>query len=514
MSTLIRAVKKPFVIVGTSNADYIVDGVADDVQFQAAVDANTGMLFVKKATYNLATAVLLDSNTTIICEPGTLFVTSSSDHNAFKTTLTGTTKTVYENIHLENVKVESHKGSCIVLNNTTGVRLKNCEVYFSGTTTIRQGIFLQHCQDIWVNDPYAHDLTGNGISFSDCDTFICDNPIIDGGTNSDDGIDVDFDFLDTSTLKSNNGILNNVVVKSVGRGNGVRIENSDNIVLNGLDATGVTSTNGAGLCINVTGTNTMKNVQASAINVYSCTDRGVHIEKTSGATMEDIILSNVNVEDCGVDGGSNIRGGIVLAGPNISLSNFRIRNTAKTGGDGAALLFYQQNNISVDQGNIEDSVSGVRFWNGDGAQSYSGLKVKNMRFANNTNNYVNLSVANGDIEREETVLTTNNTVTTIATIPIPATTTTGIYGYVTARRTGGSAGTAEDGALYKIEAVYKNVAGTSTSIGSTVTVIGESQAGWDVTLNPTGATVLVQVTGATNNNISWSSSLKTQQINS
>lgn len=103
-----------------------------------------------------------------------------------------------------------------------------------------------------------------------------------------------------------------------------------------------------------------------------------------------------------------------------------------------------------------------------------------------------------------TVSTTDATVTTLYTYTIPATTTQLIEATIVARRTGGSGGTAEDGAAYKIAAAYKNAAGTATIIGSVSTIFSsESQAGWDCTLDTTGATARVRVTGATNNNINW-----------
>lgn len=120
--------------------------------------------------------------------------------------------------------------------------------------------------------------------------------------------------------------------------------------------------------------------------------------------------------------------------------------------------------------------------------------------------YVDNGIADtfGTTIYQNRVTTTNATVTTIHTLAIPASTTVMIIGYITARRTGGASGTAEDGAGYEFKAVYKNVAGTATIIGSaTITAIGESQAGFDVTLVPSTSNVLIRVTGAANNNISW-----------
>lgn len=114
------------------------------------------------------------------------------------------------------------------------------------------------------------------------------------------------------------------------------------------------------------------------------------------------------------------------------------------------------------------------------------------------------------------VLTTNATPTIIHTLTIPASTTYAFSAHVVARRTGGASGTAEDGAFYNIQGVYKNVTGTATAVGAgtLVTAIGEDQAGWDVTFNPTGADVEILVTGAASNNVSWIINLRIYSVSS
>lgn len=113
------------------------------------------------------------------------------------------------------------------------------------------------------------------------------------------------------------------------------------------------------------------------------------------------------------------------------------------------------------------------------------------------------------------VATTNATITTIATISIPSSTTVTIEIHVSARRTGGIAGAAEDGAGYVQQATYKNVAGTATLIGSVnADFTAESQAAWDVTFAVSGANVLIRVTGAADNNISWYCAANVYQISS
>ena len=107
------------------------------------------------------------------------------------------------------------------------------------------------------------------------------------------------------------------------------------------------------------------------------------------------------------------------------------------------------------------------------------------------------------------VKTTNATVTTIATVPIPVDTTVYLEARIVARRTGGSAGSANDGAAYRLEVAAKNSAGTAAELAAeTLTVVGESQAGWTVASSASGGDILIRVTGAADNDIQWRLSLK------
>lgn len=112
--------------------------------------------------------------------------------------------------------------------------------------------------------------------------------------------------------------------------------------------------------------------------------------------------------------------------------------------------------------------------------------------------------------------TTDATVTTLHTITIPSSTTVFAQATVVARRTGGSSGTAEDGASYVIAATFKNSAGTAVQIGTTTVMhSNESQAGWDCVFDVTAATARIRVTGATNNNVTWHlAELKLSQVSS
>ncbi len=109
-----------------------------------------------------------------------------------------------------------------------------------------------------------------------------------------------------------------------------------------------------------------------------------------------------------------------------------------------------------------------------------------------------------DTYYQNRVATTDATVTTLHTHTIPATTTVMLIAYVVARRTGGTAGTAEDGAGYMIQATVKNVAGTATIIGAVNQIcVQEDVAAYNATIDVTAATARVRVTGVADTNITW-----------
>lgn len=115
-----------------------------------------------------------------------------------------------------------------------------------------------------------------------------------------------------------------------------------------------------------------------------------------------------------------------------------------------------------------------------------------------------------------TVNTTNATQTTLATVAISANYTYQIDAWVVARRTGGTSGTADDGASYHRRASYTTKSGTVTLMGSVQTIgtDAEDQAGWDVTLDVSTTNVRVRVTGAANNNVTWSGDIVVRRVSS
>lgn len=111
------------------------------------------------------------------------------------------------------------------------------------------------------------------------------------------------------------------------------------------------------------------------------------------------------------------------------------------------------------------------------------------------------------------ITTTDATTTTLLTVNLKADTTYLLEARVVARRTGGSSGTADDGAAYVVRAAYQTVSGTVTLIGSvSADFTAENQAGWACTFDVSHPLVRLRVTGAADNNVSWAARLTVDSV--
>lgn len=143
-----------------------------------------------------------------------------------------------------------------------------------------------------------------------------------------------------------------------------------------------------------------------------------------------------------------------------------------------------------------------------GRESTTGEEVLRLEsiFANDDPNYYTKQYA---------VTTTDATVTTLATITLTASKTYLIEARVVGRRTGGAAGTAEDGIAVVVRGAYKTVAGAATALtnGTPATDFeSDDQAAWTATLDTNGTDVRVRVTGAVDNNITWHATVLLQDV--
>jgi hypothetical protein len=123
---------------------------------------------------------------------------------------------------------------------------------------------------------------------------------------------------------------------------------------------------------------------------------------------------------------------------------------------------------------------------------------------------VRLAIGNTIVGR---AVTTDATTTTLLSISLLPSRTTFLRAQVIARRAGGSGGSVEDGAAYLFVAAYKMVSGTATLIGSVNALhTAEDQAGWAATFTVSGGSVLLRVTGAADNNVSWNGKVHVESI--
>jgi hypothetical protein len=104
-----------------------------------------------------------------------------------------------------------------------------------------------------------------------------------------------------------------------------------------------------------------------------------------------------------------------------------------------------------------------------------------------------------------TTKTSGNTTTVLQRIAIKENRATYIEALVIAHRTGGTAGSNDDSAYYKLQGLFKNISGTIYQVGAIVVDSSEDQAGWNCSFYADGTDVVVSATGAIGNDITWES---------
>lgn len=375
---------------GSSSSTYIADPDNAEVTLAAALAAND-ILFIRGGTYTLGSAYEISSGKTILGQPGQrpVLTGNTTDYNLIKTVKSGTSKTVYSDIAIKGIHFKSNYGSGLVINNADGVTVEDCEFSFTVTTPIRQALFLQHCQNVSIKYNNAHDYTGNGLSVTATDYFNIEGNMINGGSNSDDGIDVDFDFLDTSAIPSNYGTVSGNAVNTITIGNGIRVENSNHVETSNNVVSGVSTGAGisGGILVNTSLTNAGTDHTVTDNVVSDCASGGVIVD---GTNLTDCTVTGNVVSNCGANSGTNPRGGIILAAPSVVCTGNTVDATLKSGDDGAGILIYKKDGHTITGNTVTNSVTGIRAWNGDGNQSYVALTVSGNTFNGNTNDTANL----------------------------------------------------------------------------------------------------------------------------
>lgn len=265
---------------------------------------------------------------------------------------------------------------------------------------------------------------------------------------------------------------------TLSRGIDVRAGNPNTIIGNTfIDGTGNTNAGSAGIVDGGVRT------QCSGCRVLNTPARGIQ----SGA--DHAVIAGNSVEGAGSDG-------IRVTGDHATVSG----NTV-TGATLDGILLTGANQCAV-VGNVCEGNTGFGI-NEAGASDLNLIVGNNVR--GNTAGGIS-TVGAGTIvqEIENAVATTDATVTTIATIPIPDNTTGILEVRVLARRTD-DVGRAT---YIRRAAVFREAAGSATIEGAVDSPLTRESAGnapWNVTIAVSGNNALVQVAGQAGKTINWKS---------
>lgn len=262
----------------------------------------------------------------------------------------------------------------------------------------------------------------------------------------------------------------------------------------------------------------------------SCTNNATVVAEGSGAQFNSLssrdVMTNVGaINTYGIAVANTLSNngggaGIALTDTSAYTTNITVGLIAYRVGSNAQgrLLIYTKQSTTGGAAPvlafIVDEVGKVKISATNGAAS-ARLHIEEPTLGNEVQRLTSIATNDDPTESvfQNRVATTDATVTTIHTVPTVSDTTKMIEVRVVARRTGGTGGTAGDGAAYIKVATFKNIAGTVTQIGANSDVhIAEDQAGWDVTFSVSTTNVLVQVTGAADNNVTWHATIRTYEL--
>ena len=139
-------------------------------------------------------------------------------------------------------------------------------------------------------------------------------------------------------------------------------------------------------------------------------------------------------------------------------------------------------------------------------------KTKSSFFSGLINTIYQLWNATYALRSQVKIKTTDATVTGLVRIPIANDTTMMVTAHIVARRTGGTSGSNGDSAWYVLTGAYKNINGVLTGLGVAYLLAGEDQAGWAVAFSTCWENIVVVVTGASGNNITWEGMVSTYVV--
>jgi hypothetical protein len=373
------------------------DGVADDrAAIQAAIDAANsaagGIVFLPKGTYKVTTTpLILKSNVSVIGVGHSSVIKGSIDtgHGLITMGTPGvysTSKTLNTRVVLKDFKIHADASGShgCHLRNTSYLIIDNVEVEGYGITgLIRQSLWFEHCDFVHIKAPTVHDSNGNGVQVNGCDHVTLEAPIVDNVR--DDAIDIDYDFLHTSTVKSRWVTVSGHVIDGVTAGNGIRVENSDYVA---IGAGSVRDTVNAGIRINSANSVSCRYISVTGQVISDCLVYGIDVQYESGTQdVQKVTLAGNTIVNCG-NTGTGTGGGIAFrgtSGDHVAEGN-NVSSCGNSGaGDRGGVLFWKSNNILYSGGSITDCTNmAVNAWNGDALTTITSVVVQGVKLRNNT----------------------------------------------------------------------------------------------------------------------------------
>lgn len=240
---------------------------------------------------------------------------------------------------------------------------------------------------------------------------------------------------------------------------------------------------------------------------------GIHIKVRSAPSSSDSII---RIHDSTAATNHLIMGGTGLIGMNgIADSNAILRIVSSTGASGIGLKIKADSNSSSMPVVFEDSsaniVGGLNYLGvlsvglspataGVGMARYYQATASGWQQRYVTENSAG-STDNIRSTKQFDVQTTDATVTTAFSFTTSSNTSYSIRVSVSGRKTNATAGNTNG---YELAATFKDVSGTTTQVGTTTVLhSAENTVGWDCTIDNSGTSIRVRVTGSASNTVVW-----------
>lgn len=371
------------------------DGVTDDttaiqVTINAANAAGGGVVELPISTYATTAPINILSNVTLRGSGSgkSILYGADLDYIMLQTVKSGTTKNIYSNICIKDLTIKSQRGYCMKIDNTTNISILNNEFFFAATPFIRECLMIEHCSYAVIDGNYLHNTAGDGIQVNSTDYFVVSNNNIVGGTQSDDAIDIDKDFVDTALIPSRWGTITANTVNNIPKGNGIRVGSCKQITVSSNIISNITGITTSAILVNSYDTDTndpgCSNITVIGNTIDNCVSTGVNV---SGNNVINVnIIGNV-ISYVGTISAGNIRGAISLNSSAISVVGNTVINSGNNGGNSAGIIMYKKGFHFISENFIQNCPIGLAAWNGSGTEIYLQTTISNNKMLSNTINY-------------------------------------------------------------------------------------------------------------------------------